>query len=248
MNCIRYFDLTELADHYQRIADRIQPAVQETSYDDTARQLYADTPEKERFSQHTNIFAVLTQTAPEEEWQPLMERTVADTSLAQCYIYFRFYLHRAVQQAGLGDYFVEHQNIWKNMLAEGLTTFAEHDEDTRSDCHAWSASPLYEYLATVCGITPAAPHFTEVRIAPSLGSLTEIKGEMPHPQGTISVQLNRKGKSGMKAEIDLPEGVSGSFHWQGKQTELQRRENKILTCNIYPSTLNLAHLKFLRAP
>ncbi len=44
-----YFDLTEFADHYQRIADRIQEAVQETSYDES-RQLYADTPEKERLA------------------------------------------------------------------------------------------------------------------------------------------------------------------------------------------------------
>jgi len=221
-----YFGLTEFADHYQQIADKIQSAVQETSYDDS-RQLYADTPEKKHYSQHTNIFAVLTQTAPEEKWQPIMQRTVADTSLAACYIYFRFYLHRAMQQAGLGDYFVEHQDIWKDMLAEGLTTFAEHDEDTRSDCHAWSASPLYEYLATVGGITPAAPHFTEVRVAPNLGSLTEFEGEMPHPQGTISVKLNRKGKSSIQAEIALPEGVSGSFHWQGKQTDLRAGKQNI---------------------
>lgn len=222
----RYFDLPKFAEHYQVIADRIQPAVQESSYD-TSRQLYADTPEKDRFSQHTNIFAVLTNTAAEADWKPLMERVVADTSIAHCYIYFRFYLHRAVQQAGMGDYFVEHQDIWKDMLAEGLTTFAEHDEDTRSDCHAWSASPLYEYLATVCGITPTAPHFSAVSIAPNLGSLTEIEGEMPHPQGTIHVNFVRQGDDGIQAEIELPSGVSGQFHWRGQEVDLQSGKQSI---------------------
>ncbi|MEM6844312.1 MAG: family 78 glycoside hydrolase catalytic domain [Bacteroidota bacterium] len=222
----RYFDLPDFANHYQRIADRIQPAIQETSYD-TSRQLYADTPQQDRFSQHTNIFAVLTQTAPEDEWAPLMQRTVTDTSLASCYIYFRFYLHRAMQQAGLGDYFVDHQDIWKDMLAEGLTTFAEHDEDTRSDCHAWSASPLYEYLATVCGITPSAPHFSEVRIAPNLGYLTEVSAEMPHPQGTIRVDLVRRGNDRIQADIELPEGASGTFYWQGEEVELKSGKQEI---------------------
>ena len=222
----RYFDLPQFADHYQAIADRIQPAVQESSYD-ASRKLYADTPEKDRFSQHTNIFAVLTQTAPKEEWKPLMERVASDTSIANCYIYFRFYLNRAMQKAGLGDYFVDHQNTWTTMLSEGLTTFAEHDENTRSDCHAWSASPLYEYLATVCGINPAAPHFAEVSIAPNLGSLNKAEGQMPHPQGTIQVNLQRQGEQGIQAEIELPDGVTGTFHWQEQEVTLKSGKQQV---------------------
>ena len=77
------------------------------------------------------------------------------------------------------------------MLDIGLTTFAERPEPTRSDCHAWSASPNYDLLATVAGIRPAAPGFKKVRISPALGDLNEIKAQMPHPMGMISVGLNR---------------------------------------------------------
>jgi alpha-L-rhamnosidase len=46
----------------------------------------------------------------------------------------------------------------------GLTTFAEKPDPTRSDCHAWSASPNYDFLATVAGIEPALPGFKTVKI------------------------------------------------------------------------------------
>ena len=52
------------------------------------------------------------------------------------------------------------------MLNRGLTTWAETADPTRSDCHAWSASPNYDLLSIVAGIQPAAPGFKRVRIEP----------------------------------------------------------------------------------
>jgi alpha-L-rhamnosidase len=52
------------------------------------------------------------------------------------------------------------------MLNRGLTTWAETaDPTTRSDCHAWSASPNYELFRTVLGIDSAAPGFRRVNPA-----------------------------------------------------------------------------------
>jgi len=93
-------------------------------------------------------------------------------------------------------------------------------DPTRSDCHAWSASPVYELLATVCGIEPASPGFAAVRIEPHLGHLKEVSAKMPHPHGEIAVSLKREG-AGIAAEISLPEGVTGSFVWAGEMVELR---------------------------
>ena len=106
------------------------------------------------------------------------------------------------------------------MVANGLTTFAENPDPTRSDCHAWSASPIYDFLATLCGITPAAPGFSSVSIRPALGTLKEVHGSMPHPNGVISVDLVRKGAAGVSGEITLPDGVSGVFYWNGQEKAL----------------------------
>ena len=107
------------------------------------------------------------------------------------------------------------------MLKMGLTTFAENPDPTRSDCHAWSASPNYDFFATICGITPAAPGFKKVTIAPALGELNEVSAKMPHPNGEIQVTLKRDGKNKINGEVVLPQQVTGSFVWQGKTIALK---------------------------
>ena len=112
------------------------------------------------------------------------------------------------------------------MLNIGLTTFAENPEPTRSDCHAWSASPLIDFLAMVCGIEPAEPGFKSVKIEPHLGVLQEVEGKMPHPNGLISVSLKQKGKK-LRGEVILPSNLSGTFVWQGNTMALNAGNNKI---------------------
>ena len=113
------------------------------------------------------------------------------------------------------------------MLSQGLTTFAEKPEPARSDCHAWSASPLYDLLATVCGVVPASPGFATVRIAPALGELQSASAIIPHPLGFINVKLERNGKTGINAEISLPDGVTGEFVWNGATVKLKNGIQRI---------------------
>src|SRR6185369_8443177 len=89
----------------------------------------------------------------------LMQRVANDSTLVPASAYFSFYLLRAMKLAGLGDEYVARLAPWHQMVEEGFTTFPEIFKGTRSDCHAWSASPLYELLATVCGIEPASAGF-----------------------------------------------------------------------------------------
>jgi alpha-L-rhamnosidase len=215
-----------LADHYRQLSQKMKEAVMQTSYDED-KQLMADTPEKNAFSQHANIMAILTDTAPEDIQLGLFDRLVTDTSLVQCNIYYRFYLTRAANKVGKADYFINHLDMWRNMLAEGLTTFAEHEVNTRSDCHAWSASPNYEFLATTVGIMPETPHFTSVSIAPAMGYLQEVSGSIPHPMGTIHVDLEKTGQNGITGTVSLPEELSGHFRWQGKSIRLAGGEQRI---------------------
>ncbi len=107
------------------------------------------------------------------------------------------------------------------MLKMGLTTFAEKPEPARSDCHAWSASPNYDFLATICGIMPQDIGFSAVLIKPALGELSFANGTMPHPKGTIQVDLRRKGKTGLKAKVNLPADLKGNLVWNGKTIPLK---------------------------
>jgi hypothetical protein len=150
-----------------------------------------------------------------------MERVLADTSLTSATYYFKFYLHRAMKEAGLGHRYVEVLEPWREMLSQGLTTFAEEPVPTRSDSHAWSAHPNYQFLSLVAGIRPAAPGFAEVRVAPALGPLESIDASMPHPDGMIRVALERQGDRGLTGSVTLPDGLTGTFEWKGETLALE---------------------------
>lgn len=205
----RAFGRQEEADERSRLAAAIRQAVMARCWD-PQRHIVADTPDRARFSQHANALAVLSGAVQGGEARALIERTLTDATLVPCTVYFRFYLLRAMKRAGLGDRYLDELGPWHDMLALGLSTFAERPEPSRSDCHAWSASPVYELLATVCGVEPASPGFRTVRIEPNLGRLKRVDGAVPHPSGMIRLALKRTGGS-LAGTIELPGGLSGTY-------------------------------------
>jgi hypothetical protein len=209
-------------DYYQSIADKLILSVSENCKDPKTGYL-SDTPEKDSFSMHAQIFGILTGAIPVDRQQEMIGKIRKDDSLIQATMYFRFYLTRALQKTGLADQYLETLDLWHDMLKVGLTTFAEKPDPVRSDCHAWSASPNYDLLSVVAGIQPAAPGFKEVLVEPALGHLKKIKGQMPHPAGTIYFELERKGKSGLSGFVELPENLTGTFKWNGKVIPLQKK-------------------------
>jgi len=209
----------QVAEHDRALAARITAAVYKTCWD-PERRLVADTPARRQFSQHANILAVLEDAVPRAQQAALMKTVLTDPSLTQATYYFRFYLFRAMKKAGLGDEYLDQLGPWRQMLSLGLTTWAEKPEPTRSDCHAWSAHPNFDLLATVAGVESAAPGFSQVEIRPHLGSLHELKASLPHPQGEIRVEYRRNGNH-LTADVTLPEKLGGWFYWGGKRAALR---------------------------
>lgn len=118
----------------------------------------------------------------------------------RCTYYFQYYLHQARPDA---DY-SELLRPWRQQLSLGLTTFAENPEPTRSDCHAWSAHPILGFYQHVAGITSRAVGWSQVRIAPVPGSVTEFEAHLAHPAGVLSVTL-RNGR--LTVETPVPAEV-----------------------------------------
>lgn len=212
--------LGELAAQYDQRILSMQQSVRQWYYD-PGKKLFADTPFRREFSQHANALAVITGVVSGEEARTLMQRTLTDTALTQATIYFKFYLHQAAVVAGLGNEYLTLLGEWRNQLALGLTTWAEEPEPTRSDCHAWGASPNIELYRVVLGIDAAAEGFSRVRIQPHLGPIRRVRGAMPHPKGTIQVAYEVDAGGKLKAEITLPAGTPGQIVWNGKTKELQ---------------------------
>ncbi len=213
------------AEKYASRASALKRAVVERCWDE-GRRMFADTPEKATFSQHANTFAVLVGAIEGEAAKDLMRRVADDREIAQASTYFAFYVLRALKQAGLGDEYLARLGPWQQMLANGLTTFAEKLDPTRSDCHAWSSSPVYELLATVAGVEPASAGFATVRIAPHLGPLNQARAVVPHPRGEIRVAFEREGE-GVRGTVTLPAGVSGELLWNGERWSLEPGERVV---------------------
>jgi 3',5'-cyclic AMP phosphodiesterase CpdA len=209
-----------------RAREAMLRAAIQSKYWDAGRRMYADTPARSSFSQHVQALAVLAGVPERNAARDLISRTADDPTLTQATIYFRHYLHSALNAAGEGDRYLDMLGEWRAQLARGMTTWAESPEPSRSDCHAWGASPNFELFRTVLGIDSAAPGFRSVLIRPFLGKLDQVSGAIPHPQGEIAVSLTRReGK--LHAAVSLPQAVSGQFVWQGQKRDLHPGANEL---------------------
>jgi alpha-L-rhamnosidase len=213
-----------LAQEYRRSAEQLRATIRRLY--GKPGELFADTPQRSTFSQHTNSLAILAGVVEGEEAGRVMDRTLSDPTLAQASVYFRHYLHSALNKAGDGDRYLEMLDPWRQMLARGLTTWAERPEPSRSDCHAWGASPNFELFRTVLGIDSSAPGFRRVVVRPFLGTLTKVSGAIPHPRGEIAVSLERSGDT-LNAQVSLPPKTEGEFIWHGATTPLKPGLNKL---------------------
>lgn len=221
------FGIKIYGERYREMAGAIKKTIPD-KYWDPQRGLFADTRDRRNYSQHVNVMAILTGIVEGDEARQVMARTLEDETLTQATIYFRYYLNQALRKAGLGDRLLDNMQVWDDQLALGLSTWAEQPEPSRSDCHAWGASPNIEFFRTLLGIDSDAAGFSSVRIAPSLGKLKDVSGSIPHPLGDVSVRYHVGKRGELHADISLPETVSGVFEWQGKRYDL-RGGNQTLT-------------------
>jgi hypothetical protein len=220
-----------LGEVYRQRAAILRRTAQQLYWDE-GRRYFADTPRKAGWSQQTNTLAVLAGVVAGANARDLLVRTLEDRKLVQCTLYFRHYLYEAMNRVGEGDRYIDQLADWHTMIDKyGLTTFSEvldaPGRRSRSDCHAWSASPNYELFHTVLGVESAGPQFGRVLVRPFLGKLQKASGSVPHPKGKIEVALERRG-GGVQASVTLPAGVNGEFDWKGSRRILKAGRNSFV--------------------
>ncbi len=213
------------ANLYRTKAAQLKQTIQR-KYWDAAKGLYADNDDKKMYSQHTNTMAILTGVAPKTLMPAMAKKLLADATLTQCSIYFKYYLHLALVEAGLGNDYMKWLDIWREDIKLGLTTWAEMSDvpASRSDCHAWGSSPNVEFFRVILGIDSYAPGFSKVKIEPHLGELKTASGEMPHPNGKIAADYVFNGKIWI-IKLSLPDRTTGVFVWKGKTLPLKSGQN-----------------------
>jgi len=192
---------------------------------DKDRGIFRD-DEEGRLSQHAQIWAILSGTLEGDAAGTALNTSLNDSSFAPASYMQRSHLFDALVATDQGGRILEQLDAWHDMVGLGAKTGLEHDEPSRSDCHAWSSHPLYHLRASLLGIQPASPGFQTVRIAPQPGNLQNAKTILPHPLGDIRVEMSFQQKN-CSGEVHLPPGITGMFVWQQSAISLHAGNNSI---------------------
>lgn len=212
-----------LAKRHRVFADELARQV-EKQFFNAKKGLFADDLSQKIYSEHAQCLAVLAGVVRGPAARKLVARMLSTKGLAQTTIYFSHYLFETLGQVGEMDALLKRLETWSTLKPNGFRTTFEMPEPTRSDCHAWGAHPVYHFLATIAGIRPAGFGFDAANIRPQLGTLTQIKGRMPHRLGDIAFDISREDLD-LKGSITIPAGLEAALEIGGKRQKLHAGVN-----------------------
>ncbi|MDA3798427.1 MAG: alpha-L-rhamnosidase [Kiritimatiellae bacterium] len=220
----QWLNVPERADWADRIAQELTTACEKMLWNPT-RAALADDLDHTSFSEHGQCLALLTKRLSPRIQSHVQYALTNDPGLVRAGEYFRHYICLALADMNAGDSLHACLHTWREFIDAGLYTLPEHGVHGRSDCHAWSAHPLYHMLSSVLGIRPASLGFESILIRPMPGALREICGCVPHPLGEIVVALKMHA-NGCSVDITLPQGLTGTFSLEGQNVELQEGNSR----------------------
>ena len=179
-----------IGDEYTTRAGKVREAIKTHCTGNNG--MIQDGPGIDEYSQHCQVFAVLTDTTPLEQGRANLLQTIQNKQeYAQCSVAMAYYLYRALEKCNLYEYTNELWDVWRDMVKNNLTTCVEDPVGQRSDCHGWGALALYELPAVILGVCPTKPGFEEMEVKPVPGHFTWAEGEVITPKGRVKVQWKK---------------------------------------------------------
>ncbi|RPJ39294.1 MAG: alpha-L-rhamnosidase, partial [Chloroflexi bacterium] len=215
----------ELAQRWERLAARLAGQIAATFWDPDCRR-FSDDSTHSQASEHAQALAILSGRFSVEMVNGAARSLLEDADLTRATIYMRHYLLETFRLLGRPDAVLDRLKLWFDLEAAGLKTTPETPEPTRSDCHGWGSTPLYHTLATLLGIRPGGFGFESVDIRPMLGTLTTLRGCMPHPKGMIEANLRRENGQ-IHGTVTLPDGLSGVFRDGAREVRLHDGKQEV---------------------
>lgn len=100
--------------------------------------------------------------------------------MLRCYFSTCYELFRACEKAGCYELTARQMDWWIKLLEEHCTTCPETPSNSRSECHAWSALPMYELISVMGGIRREAGSPARVEVCPHLDYVPNLEGGMLH--------------------------------------------------------------------
>lgn len=191
-----------LAEEYRKRQKQIAEKVQKLCWDEE-RGLYREGPSYRQFSQHAQSWAVLNGLLKGEKARAVMEKTFREPDVLRCYFSTCYELFRACELAGCYELTGEQMDWWLKLLDEHCTTCPETPAGSRSECHAWSALPMYELMSVVAGIRRESGEPSNVVIKPHLNAVPDLRGKFATEYGSILFYYEKQ-ENGIRGSITLP--------------------------------------------
>jgi hypothetical protein len=205
-----------VAEEYLQRADALLAAVERSCWDEAVG-LYREGPNTPQYSQHAQVWAVLTGLAKGDRARAILNRALDDKSLLPCSFTMMYFLFRALESAGLYGRTRELWDMWKGLLSLGCTTVPEIPEQPRSECHAWGALALWDFPRYFLGVREADDGWRTAVIDPQALWLGDCSGTAATPKGPVQIAWNIQGgrfhisgalPDGLTATLKLPDGTS----------------------------------------
>lgn len=222
--------MQERAEEYERRYEDVKKVLYAYCYD-RERGLFKDGSATNSFSEHAIIWAVLSEVVSGEEAKEMMSH-IFDEDISKCSFSANYYVFRALEKSDRYEDAFQILEQWKTMLDWHCTTWCEEPHNPRSECHAWSCAPLYEFSANILGVKCSIKD--EILIAPKPGHLSFAKGIVPTRFGQVSVdwkmeketfEIEVRGPENVLKRVVLPEGLEISSY------EKKSKDDIVICCS-----------------
>lgn len=194
-----------LAEEYREKAKTLRVNAKAYFYDDE-KKMFRDY-EEPIYSLHSQIWAVLADVVDGNEATDLLKRAYnlayVEKTMPVCSYSMMYFVMRAYEKANLYDLAYIMLDEWRKMLDMHCTTWIECADGNRSDCHAWSSVPIYEFGACILGVKPT---LTEVVVKPYVYANDFAEGTVMSPIGKIDVNWKKENGT-LTLKVNAPEKV-----------------------------------------
>ena len=207
----RFLDKSEEVAELDAKAKQVYDSFNATFFDSN-RGIYLDGEGSNHASLHANMFALAFDLVPAERQEKVADFIQSKGMAAS--VYGAQYLLEALYKSGRDDYALSlinsrEQSSWFNMIRGGGTmTWEAWDAQFKPNLtwnHAWGAAPANIIARYLVGVTPLAPGYEKISIAPQPGTLASFNAKIPSARGSITVNYRRAKP---RLEVDVPSGAT----------------------------------------
>ncbi len=177
---------------------------------DEKQEMFREGPKCKQFTFHAQAWAVLNDMLNKAEARKVLTNVMNDAHSLKCSFSTSYEWFRALEKAEMYAEMRNSLNEWIELLEMECTTCPETPRQARSDCHAWSALPMYEMIRTMAGVHPEGIGWESVNIRPQLLDLENIQGKACTPYGSIEFHYEKRGGK-WHYLLKMPPKLNGTF-------------------------------------